>query len=315
MGSCPSQNKHNTARIGGRLVLELTVIRLGTSGWSYKEWEGVFYPRDDDKSKLAFYSKYFKTVEIDSTFYAYPKKAMIQACARITPDDFVFSAKVPKLITHDKRLDVQKGVGEDLMRFLYDLRPLEDAGKLGPLIIQLPPSLRYEDGLRRLIDFFGALPADLKFAVEFRNKSWLRPETWDLLKQCKIANVIVDEPLLPPNPIVTADFAVISWNGRGKKQWSDYRYSDAEIDEWLPKVKEVEGHVKEIYGYFANHLRGNAVENSLRMMGELGLVNEEQSEMGARVTRAIQLKAMRYAKPKKNAPAEFSRERQNPPKG
>ncbi|MGA2200027.1 MAG: DUF72 domain-containing protein, partial [Nitrososphaerales archaeon] len=63
----------------------MTVIRLGTSGWSYKEWEGVFYPRDDT-SKLAFYSKVFKTVEIDSTFYAYPKKAMIQACARITPD-------------------------------------------------------------------------------------------------------------------------------------------------------------------------------------------------------------------------------------
>jgi uncharacterized protein YecE (DUF72 family) len=281
----------------------LTVIRLGTSDWSYKEWEGVFYPRDNDKSKLAFYSKYFKTAEIESTFYAYPKKAMIQACARITPDDFIFSAKVPKLITHDKRLDVQKGVGEDLMRFLYDLRPLEDAGKLGPLIIQLPPNLRYEDGLRRLIDFFGALPADLKFAVEFRNRSWLRPETWDLLRQCKIANVIVDDPLLPPNQIVTADFAVICWHGRGKKQWSDYRYSDAEIDEWIPKVKEVEGHVKEIYGYFGNHLRGNAVENALRMMDKLGLVDDEQREMGARVTRAIQLKAMRYTKLKKTPPS------------
>ncbi|MDA4112829.1 MAG: DUF72 domain-containing protein [Thaumarchaeota archaeon] len=286
----------------------MTVIRLGTSGWSYKEWEGVFYPRDDGSSKLAFYSKYFKTAEIDSTFYAYPKKAMIQACARVTPDDFVFSAKVPKLITHDKRLDIQKGAGEDLMRFLHDLRPLEDAGKLGPLILQLPPSLRYEDGLRRLIDFFGALPADLKFAVEFRNRSWRRPETWDLLRQCKIANTIVDESPLPPDLVVTADFAVISWHGRGKKPWSDYRYSDAEIDEWALKVKEVEGHVKEVYGYFGNHFRGNAVENSLRMMDKLGLTSEQQREMGARVTRAIQLKAMRYTKPKKT-PAEFSRER------
>ena len=147
----------------------MTVTRLGTSGWSYKEWEGVFYPRDN-KDKLAFYSKIFRTVEIDSTFYAYPKKAMIQACARITPDDFVFSVRVPKLITHDKKLDVQKGAGEDLMSFLHDLRPIEDAGKLGPIILQLPQGFRYEDGLRRLIDFLGALPADLKFAVEFQEQ-------------------------------------------------------------------------------------------------------------------------------------------------
>ena len=275
----------------------MAVIRLGTSGWSYKEWEGVFYPRDC-KDKLAFYSKIFKTAEIDSTFYAYPKKAMVQACARITPDDFVFSAMVPKLITHDKKLDVQKGVGEDLMRFIYDLRPLEDAGKLGPLILQLPPSFSYKDGLGRLIDFFGALPADLKFAVEFRNKSWNRPETWDLLRQCKIANTVGDGPLLPPETVVTADFAVISWHGRGKKPLSDYRYSDAEIDAWVPKVKEMEGRVSQVYGYFGNHFRGNAVENALRMMDRLGLAGSEQRELGARVTRAIQLKGMRYTKTK-----------------
>ena len=275
----------------------MTVIRLGTSGWSYKEWEGVFYPRDDT-SKLAFYSKVFKTVEIDSTFYAYPKKAMIQACARITPDDFVFSVRVPKLITHDKKLDVQKGVGEDLMDFLYDLRPLEDTGKLGPLIFQLPRSFRYEDGLRRLIDFFGALPADLKVAVEFQNRSWRRPETWDLLRKCKIANVIVDDPLLPLDTTVTADFAVMRWHGRGKESF-DYRYSDDEIGEWVPRVEELEGRIKEVYGYFGNHFRGNAVENSLRMMDRLGSANVEQREIGARVTRAIQLKAMRYTKAKK----------------
>jgi uncharacterized protein YecE (DUF72 family) len=279
----------------------LAVIRLGTSGWSYKEWENVFYPRDG-KDKLTFYSRIFKTAEIDSTFYAYPKKAMIQACARVTPDDFVFSAVVPKLITHDKRLDVQKGVGEDLMRFIYDLRPLEDAGKLGPLILQLPPSFSYKDGLGRLIDFFGALPADLKFAVEFRNNSWHRPETWDLLRQCKIANTISDDPLLQSDTTVTADFAVIRWYGRGKNQWNDYRYSDAEIEDWVPKVKEVEGHAKEIYGYFANHFRGNAVENSLRMMERLGLADAERRELGARVTRAIQLKGMRYTKTKAPAP-------------
>jgi uncharacterized protein YecE (DUF72 family) len=273
----------------------LALVRIGTSGWSYKEWEGVFYPRDDTE-KLSFYSKAFKTVEIDSTFYSYPKKAMVQACARITPDDFVFSARVPKLITHDKGMDVGKGVGEDLMRFLYDMRYLEDAGKLGPLIFQVPSSFKYEDGLGRLIDFFGALPADLKLAVEFRDRSWRRPETWDLLRQCKIANVISDSPQLPPDPVVTADFAVVMWHGRGRNPWTDYRYSDAEIDEWVPRLKEIEGRAKEVYGYFGNRFRANAVENALRLIGRLGLASEGQKELEARVTRAIQLKAMRYAK-------------------
>jgi len=276
----------------------LAIIRLGTSGWSYNAWEGVFYPRGGT-NKLTFYSKVFKTAEIDSTFYEYPKKAMVQACARTTPEDVVFS---PKLITHDKKLDVQKGAGEDLMRFLHDLKPIEDAGKLGPLVFQLPQDFRYEDGLGRLIDFFGALPADVKFAVEFRNKSWRRPETWDLLRQCKIANAVDDDPVLQPDATVTADFAVIRWHGRGRKPWTDYRYSDAEIDEWATRVKGLEGSVKEVYGYFANHFRGDAVENSLSMIERLGLAGAEQRELRTRVARAIQLKAMRYAKPKETAP-------------
>jgi uncharacterized protein YecE (DUF72 family) len=278
----------------------LASIRLGTSGWSYKEWEGVFYPRDNVE-KLAFYSKTFNTVEIDSTFYAFPKKAMIQACARVTPDGFLFSVRVPKLITHDKKLDVQKGAGEDLMGFLHDLRPIEDAGKLGPLIFQLPPGFRYEDGLRRLIDFFGALPSDLRFAVDFRNRSWRRPETWDLLRQCKIANVIVDSGDLPLDQTVTADFTVIRWQGRGGEAPADYRYSDEEVEGWVTRVRAIEPVVKEAYGYFGNHSLGYSVDNCLRMIDRLGLASPDQKELGVRVSRAIQLKAMRYTKLKKPA--------------
>ncbi len=278
----------------------MAITRLGTSGWSYREWEGVFYPRADT-GKLAYYSKTFRTVEIDTTFYEYPSKAMIQACVRVTPDDFVFSARVPRLVTHDRRLDVQKGAGRDLMHFLLDLRPLEDAGKLGPLVFQLPQDFGYEDGLGRLIDFLGALPTDVKFAVEFRNKSWHRAETWDLLRQCKIASVIDDAPLLPAEPVVTTDFAVIRWHGRGEKTWTDYRYDDAELDAWVPRVREVEGRVKEVYGYFCNHSRGHAVEDSLRMMEKLGTASDEQKETGARVGRAMKSKAARHAGPKKTA--------------
>jgi uncharacterized protein YecE (DUF72 family) len=169
----------------------LSNVSLGTSGWSYKEWEGVFYPKGE-KRKLSYYSRYFKTVEIDSTFYAYPAKAMVEGFASVTPEDFVFSAKLPQLITHKKRLDVEKGVKQDLTRFLHAVRPLEDAGKLGPLLIQLPPSFSYERDLASLNGFLEVIPSDLRFAIEFRNLSWLQPDTWDLLRKYNVANTIVD---------------------------------------------------------------------------------------------------------------------------
>ena len=261
-------------------------IRVGTSGWSYKEWEGVFYPKAE-KNKLSYYSKYFDTVEIDSTFYAYPKRAMIQGCARSTPENFVFSAKLPKLITHDKKLDVDKGVGQDVYRFLNDMKPLMNAKKLGPLLIQLPPSFTYENGLGKLIRFFEVLPTDVQFAIEFRDQSWLRYETWDLLKKCNIANTIVDEPLLPPDTVVTADFSFIRFHGRGSAPWYNYRYSDQEIKLWVPKVKEVEAAVKHSYTYYNNHFRGNAPENALKLLKELGQATPKQVEKQKMMTHLL----------------------------
>ena len=267
----------------------LSNVSLGTSGWSYREWEGVFYP-NGEKRKLAYYSNYFKTVEIDSTFYAYPAKTMVQGFASATPEDFVFSAKLPQLITHKKRLDVEKGVEQDLTRFLHVMRPLEEAGKLGPLLIQLPPSFSYERDLASLNGFLEVLPSDLRFAVEFRNMSWLRPDTWDLLRKYNVANTIVDEPLLPPDPIVTADFSFIRWHGQGARPWYNYRYSDRELKAWVPKVEEVASKVKKVYGYHNNHPFGHAVESALKETELLGIASDEQKALQARVTRAIDLR-------------------------
>ena len=261
-------------------------IRIGTSGWSYKEWEVVFYPKGE-KNKLSYYSKYFNTVEIDSTFYAYPKRAMIQGCARVTPDDFLFTAKLPKLITHEKKLDVEKGVGGDVYRFIHDVKPLLDAKKLGPLLIQLPPSFTYETGLGKLIRFFEVLPTDIEFAVEFRNQSWMRRETWDLLKKCNVANTIVDEPLLPPDTVVTADFSFIRFHGRGAAPWYNYRYTDQEIKDWTPRVREVGAATRRSYTYFNNHFRGNAPENALKLLKELGMATPQQVEKQKMMTHLI----------------------------
>src|SRR5713226_4146460 len=264
-------------------------IYMGTSGWSYNEWTGVFYP-SSDTSKLSYYSKVFKTVEVDSTFYAYPGKGLVHGWARYTPDEFVFSAKLPKVVTHDKAMDPEKGVETDLIRFLDLMKPLIEKGKLGPILVQLPPSFTEERDAEKLRRFLEIVPEDIMFAVEFRHPSWLKTRTWEMLARHNVANTIVDEPLLPPDDIVTADFAFIRWHGRGSKPWYNYRYSENELTPWVPKVKEVAKKVKRVFGYFNNHFHGFAVENSLKMLQMLGEASPQQLEVRERATRYIDSK-------------------------
>ena len=264
----------------------MSELLIGTSGWSYNEWAGVFYP-SKATNKLTFYSKVFRTAEVDSTFYAFPSKGMVMGWSRYTPQSFVFSVKLPQALTHEKRLDLKNGVEADLLRFLSLLKPLIAAGKLGPVLIQLPPSFSYEGDFERLEGFLGIIPDDVKFAVEFRHPSWLRDDVWALLSRKNVANTIVDEPLLPPDTVVTADFAFIRWHGRGSRPWYNYRYRPQELEAWAPKVKEVTARVKKTFGYFNNHFRGFAVENSLKMIGLLGESTREQDEAGAKASRYL----------------------------
>lgn len=263
-------------------------LLIGTSGWSYNEWAGVFYP-SSTTNKLSFYSRVFKTAEVDSTFYAFPSKGLVLGWSRYTPDDFVFSVKLPQTLTHEKKLELKRGVEADLIRFLGLMKPLIAAGKMGPVLIQLPPSFSYDNDLEKLKGFLGVVPEDVRFAIEFRHPSWLREDVWSLLRSRNVANTIVDEPLLPPDAIVTADFAFIRWHGRGTRPWYNYRYSQSELASWAPKVKDVVGRTKKTYGYFNNHFRGFAVENSLKMISILGASTPEQEEAAAKATRFLDL--------------------------
>lgn len=253
-------------------------VLLGTSGWSYTDWEKILYP-DSKTPKLSYYSKIFHTAEIDSTFYAYPNRGLVLGWARNTPPSFRFSAKIPRLITHDKKLDLEQGVEIDLRRFLDLLAPLKDTNKLGPLLIQLPPSFsRKEEPF--LESFFEVLPKDYQFAAEFRNSSWLedRESAYSLLRKYSVSTTIVDEPLLPVDLTTTADFVFVRWHGRGKRVWYNYEYSSEELDPWIERVEEVSKKVKKVYGYFNNHFHGSAVVNSIEMLTKLGIANERQRD-------------------------------------
>jgi uncharacterized protein YecE (DUF72 family) len=258
-------------------------ILLGTSGWSYDDWVGVFY-RDRKESKLSAYARVFPTAEIDSTFYAYPSRGTVIGWSRYTGSDFVFTAKLPQLITHDKVLDLKSGVKDDVKRFCDLMSPLQLNGKLGCILIQLPPGFKFD--LERLEGFFDILPSDFRFAVEFRHLSWLKTETWKLLKKYSIAYTIVDEPLLPPETEVTSDFAYFRWHGRGRRPWYNYRYSGEELSPWVSKINETIKNVEVAYGYFNNHYHGYAVENCLQVLEMLGVLTQNQAETKKRVERS-----------------------------
>jgi uncharacterized protein YecE (DUF72 family) len=247
---------------------------FGTSGWSYKEWVGPFY--SSTKKMFSHYAQFFSTAEINSTFYKYPSRATIYGLDRNSSGNFVFSAKLPRLITHEKRLIPDRMVKNDLLMFLELLEPLMARGKLGCILIQLPPSFAYESDLENLKAFFEMLPEEYEFAAEFRNLSWMRNETWSLLKKHNVAYCIVDEPLLPPEIHVTADFAYFRWHGKGSKIWYDYHYSADELHEWVPKIEKTQEKVNKIYGYFNNHFHGYAVENCVEILEMMNAAKPEQ---------------------------------------
>jgi uncharacterized protein YecE (DUF72 family) len=257
------------------LTKSLEKVFLGTSGWSYKEWIGPFYSKKN-KSMLRAYTKVFKTVEINSTFYRYPSKGTVMGWVKYSPDGFIYSAKLPKLITHEKELEFNKGVEEDLEQFVELIEPLALSGKLGCVLIQLPPRFEYKP--KKLEDFFRILPTHMRFAVEFRDLSWMRRETWTLLEKYHISYTIVDESLLPSEIHITSDIAYFRWHGHGIRPWYNYRYHVKELEPWIPKVRETTEKVEKVYGYFNNHYHGYAVENSLQVLEILGIITPEQLE-------------------------------------
>jgi len=259
----------------------MSEILLGTSGWSYAEWEETLYTRK--QGKLTQYSSIFPTAEINSTFYALPKNEIVFGWTRHTPSNFKFSAKLPQTITHKKALDSSKGIESDLNLFLEVMKPLIDAGKLICILVQLPPFLKIN--VDRPESFLTLIPkSSPAFAVEFRHMSWLQKDVFKLLEKYSTAYTIVDEPLLPPDVHVTSDFAYFRWHGRGSKPWFNYRYSEEELEESVKRVNEVVKKTDRIIGYFNNHFHAYAPENCLQIMKMLGIETPESSTTLDRIT-------------------------------
>src|SRR5918997_5282221 len=167
-------------------------LYLGTSGWAYADWEGTLYPEAlPSASRLAGDVKRFATVEIDSTFYGTPRRSTVQKWREVSPDGFLFAAKFPKEITHDRNL---VGAEAEVESFIRTMTELGD--RLGPLLLQFPPSFDVE-GMGVLEDFLEALPQGPRYAVEVRHRSWLGSDLPALLREHGVALTLIDYPTMP----------------------------------------------------------------------------------------------------------------------
>jgi uncharacterized protein YecE (DUF72 family) len=217
---------------------------------------------------------------------------MVQGWYRTAPPGFLYALKLPQVITHDKWLDLDKGVEDDTIRFLDIVRPL--AEKLGPILIQLRPKFNFEEHVEALELYLDTLHNNYEWAAEFRNLSWMRPETFKILEKYNIAYTIVDEPLLPPETNVTADFAYIRWHGHGSNPWYNYDYSPIELHSWVPKVRETTKRAGKVYGYFNNHFSANAVKNAVEI---LAMLEQESTAHTEALTKILEHRQRESSKP------------------
>jgi uncharacterized protein YecE (DUF72 family) len=233
---------------------------------------GRFYPpgtRPDEY--LAFYSKVFDTVEIDTTFYGIPKRSTVLSWARKVPDGFRFTAKMPQVITHANGLG---GGYEELTTFLERMSLLGD--KLGPILVQLPPTFGYHDldTLRGFLHLLHSSAQELRFAIEFRNASLLRQDVLSLLREHDVALCLNDLEWMPFSLEVTTDFAYLRWLGRpSRNQSTTLRPTGLTEDfiAWIAKASRIAAQVDELYGFFNDRHGGHAPRTANLLKEILGL--------------------------------------------
>jgi uncharacterized protein YecE (DUF72 family) len=198
-------------------------LHAGTSGFAFKEWKGSFYPQDlKDDAMLGYYASKFPTVEINNTFYRLPKEHVLQDWASQVPDPFTFAIKASQRITHHARLKPECASAVEFL--LKNTSAL--AGRLGPILFQLPPNLKKDvDRLRAFID---TLPADRRYTIEFRHESWFDDDVFTALRARDIPMCIVEQP----------DFAspVVSTATWGYVRLHRFDYDDAMMSEWSKRL-------------------------------------------------------------------------------
>jgi len=232
-------------------------LYLGTSGWSYPDWEGTIYPEGiPSGSRLAEYVKHYATVEIDSSFYGTPRRSTVQKWREISPEGFLFAAKFPQEVTHERNLINTRSEVEG---FVHTMQALED--RLGPLLLQLPPDFTVE-GMGVLEDFLKRLPEGLRYAVEVRHRSWIGSDLPELLRECGTALALVDYPRMPRLEEATTDFVYIRWLGNRREFPEGHTHLKKDRDDdllwWSDLVDRFLQEGRIVFAYANNHYQNHS---------------------------------------------------------
>jgi uncharacterized protein YecE (DUF72 family) len=259
-------------------------IRIGSCAWSFEEWRDVFYPRQLPTSEwLAWYARFFPTVETDSTFYASPQPNAVMRWLEATPPQFRFSCKLPREITHRCRL---RDCSTELNDFLRAIEPL--APKLRVILVQLPPVFSPRDGKAPLRSFLAQLPHDFRFAIEFRHAGWHRPEIIRLFEKHHVSWVWADTSPLNERNLApfgfqprTTDFLYVrllgdystkyDHDGKHVHQYGKLLWKrEAALESWILKIERQLADIRALYIYVNNHFEGFAPETCQRLAERLG---------------------------------------------
>ncbi len=261
-------------------------IVIGTSGYSFADWVGPFYPPGTKSADfLAYYARQFEAVEVNATYYRMPEAGMFERMVQKTPDGFRFVVKLNQAMTHEGSRDPAL-----YREFLAALRPLKEAGRYDGLLAQFPWGFKRTPDHRRHLAAMRDLLAGEPLFVEFRHDSWLTSELEPSLRERKIGYCAVDEPrlpgLVPPVTMVTAEDAYVRFHGRNEATWwgrsgperqsggrsggdrYDYDYRADELKEWVRKVAELADQARRTYLFFNNCHAGQAARNA-KLMQEL----------------------------------------------
>ncbi len=279
------------------------MLYLGCSGFQYSDWKETFYPKGMDESKyLMYYYKFFNTVEIDSTYYSFPGEKTINSWISKVQgkEDFLYSLKFPKEVTHDPDGITEKSIQTARDFVSKVILPIKNSGMFGSALLQMSPFLdpmKNGEILGKLEDLFTSIYSNYRIAIEVRNRSFfdtsILPSFLSILEKFNVALVSVDSPGLPYFYYPTSTFSYIRFHGRNADLWFgkgelkgrlnkyDYLYSEQELSPWVDRVR---GMGDEVFIYFNNHAQAKAAVNAAefqKLMGIKIVRKESQTNLNA----------------------------------
>ncbi|MBL7139828.1 MAG: DUF72 domain-containing protein [Planctomycetes bacterium] len=257
-------------------------IRVGTSGWSYDDWHGRFYPERPPArfDHLAYLARYFGAVEVNASFYRPPSPRAAASWLRRTPPDFEFTFKLHQRFTHERD---RPWTPDEVGAFRRGIEPVLEAGRLGAVLVQFPWSFRCDASALRHLEAVRCDFGDLPLVVEVRHASWTDPAAAEFLRSRGFGWANIDQPPsrsgMPPTSLVTSPVGYVRLHGRNREAWFsrdagrdaryDYLYREDELDEWIRRIRDIARAGETTYVFTNNHYRGQAPANALQILAKL----------------------------------------------